>query len=203
MKRNLLATLIFSQGVRMLVGGDEMGRTQQGNNNAYCQDNEISWLSWGLEQRDRELLDFTKQALEIFRSNPVLRRRSFFTGRPVAGERVKDLMWLRPDGREMTDEDWGDDENRILGMLVYGRATDEVDERGRPIFGDTLLLLLNGGVRSRAFRMPRMERTGVWEELLDTARPDPRPVQKPTVALAAHSVVLLRYLENRAAIAAP
>jgi glycogen operon protein len=196
MKRNFLATLIFSQGVRMVLGGDEIGRTQQGNNNAYCQDNEISWVHWELSARDRRLLEFTKDALRIFRSNPVLRRRSFFTGRPLAGDGVKDLTWVRPAGGEMADEDWGDAENRILGMLIHGRATDEVDERGRPVFGDTLLLLLNGGWRSRAFTLPVLERPGLWQETMNTARPGERLVRKPFVNLTAHSVILLRYAET-------
>jgi isoamylase len=196
MKRNFLATLIFSQGVRMVLGGDEIGRTQQGNNNAYCQDNEISWVHWELSGRDRRLLEFTKNALRIFRSNPVLRRRSFFTGRPLAGDGVKDLTWVRPAGGEMSDEDWGDAENRILGMLIHGRATDEVDERGRPVFGDTLLLLLNGGWRSRAFTLPVLERPGLWQEIMNTARPGERLVRKPFVNLTAHSVILLRYAET-------
>jgi glycogen operon protein len=195
MKRNFLATLIFSQGVRMILHGDEMGRTQDGNNNAYCQDNEVGWVDWDLAPRDRRLLEFTRESLRVFRSNPVLRRRSFFTGRQSPGDGVKDLTWVRPDGREMADENWADQENRILGMLVHGRATDEIDERGRPVYGDTLLLLLNGGWRSRVFTLPRVERSGVWEEVLNTARPGRRLVRKPTVNLTAHSVILLRYAE--------
>jgi isoamylase len=196
MKRNFLATLVFSQGVRMLSHGDEVGQTQRGNNNAYCQDNETTWVDWDLELTDRSLLDFTREALRIFRSNPVLRRRSFFRGRPIAGDGVKDLTWVRPDGQEMTDRDWGNLENRILGMLVHGRATDEVDERGRPVYGETLLLLLNGGWRSRMFALPRVERPGIWEEMLNTARTGSRLVRRPTVNLTAHSVILLRYAET-------
>ena len=195
MKRNFMATLIFSQGVRMILGGDEIGRTQQGNNNAYCQDNEISWFNWEQSSAHRETLRFTRQALAIFRSNPVLRRRSFFTGRPLSGG-SKDLTWIRPDGNEMTEEDWADPENRILGMLIHGRATDEVDERGRPIFGDTLLLLLNGGTRSKPIALPRLDRSGVWEETINTARAGTHPVTRPNVNLRAHSVMLLRFSET-------
>jgi isoamylase len=198
MKRNFLATLIFSQGVRMILMGDEIGRTQQGNNNAYCQDNEISWVNWELSGRERRLLEFTRHALAVFRSNPVLRRRSFFTGRPMAGNGFKDVAWIRPDGEEFQDQDWNDPDNQIIGMLIQGRATDEVDERGRPVFGDTLLLLLNGGGRSRVFALPRMERTGAWEEVINTSRHEStsRPVRKPTVNLTAHSVIMLRYDER-------
>ena len=130
------------------------GRSE-GNNNAYCQDNELSWFDW--EHRDLDMLEFTRETLKIFRSNPVLRRRSFFSGM-LDGGRQKDVMWVRADGAEMTDEDWSDPENRVLGMLIPGRATDERDERGRRIRGDTVLLLLNGGSRSRKVTLPRLRR---------------------------------------------
>jgi isoamylase len=195
MKRNLLATVVFSQGVRMVLGGDELGRTQGGNNNAYCQDNETSWVDWQLDPEDEELLRFTRAILRIFHSNPVLRRRTFFTGRPMADGGVKDLTWVRPDGEEMWHEDWQDPENHILGMLLHGQATDEVDERGRPIFGDTLLLLLNGGSRSRYFTMPGVEGQGSWQELVNTSRPElpRRTVRAEGVMLVAHSLMLLRF----------
>jgi isoamylase len=196
MKRNFLATLILSQGLRMVLGGDEMGRTQRGNNNAYCQDNDISWVNWELAKRGRDLLAFTRRLIQIFHSNPVLRRRSFFTGRPLLPEGIKDLMWIRPDGQEMTDQEWNDPDNHILGMLIDGHATDEVDERGRPVYGDTLLLLLNGGTRSTFFQLPKVDAPGGWQELLNTARPDStRAVKTPGVNLISHSVILLRYAE--------
>jgi isoamylase len=191
-KRNLLATLFLSQGVPMLVAGDEMGRTQLGNNNAYAQDNEISWVGWDLEPLDRELLAFTRQLVQIRSENPVLRRRTFLTGKPIEGVGAKDLSWLRPDGAEMTDEDWADDANQIVGMLLHGRATDEVDERGRPVFGRTVLILLNGSGRSRPFTLPRLEEPGVWRMLINTAQPGQRGVRGETVNLVAHSFVLLR-----------
>jgi glycogen operon protein len=199
MKRNLLATLIFSQGVRMLLGGDEMGRTQRGNNNAYSQDNDVSWVTWDLSDRDRQLLEFTQRALEIFRSNPVLRRRSFFTGRLIDGEGAKDVMWIRPDAQEMTAQDWADGANQVLGMLVDGHATDELDERGRPIYGDTVLLLLNAGARTRSFQLPKGG--GGGEELINTVRsggaPEPRP-RRPgqTIGVPGQSLVLLRWVEE-------
>jgi glycogen operon protein len=200
MKRNFLATLIFSEGVRMILGGDEFGRTQHGNNNAYCQDNDISWFDWELSGRDRRLLEFTRYVLAVFHSNPVLRRRSYFTGRPIQPDGAKDVSWIRPDGEEFAEEDWADPGNQIIGMLISGRATDEVDERGRPVFGDTVLLLLNGGSRSRPFMLPRLERAGTWEEVVNTARHDvgTRPVRKPNVNLTAHSVIMLRYDEHMA-----
>jgi glycogen operon protein len=191
-KRNFIAALLLSQGVPMLLGGDEMGRTQSGNNNAYAQDNEITWFDWDLDQPRRDLLQFTRDVVDIVRSNPVLRRRSFFRGRPVA-EGVKDVMWIRSDGAEMTDDDWSDARLHHLGMLIPGPGADEVDERGRPVFGDTLLLLVNGGARSRFFLMPALEEQGMWQEILNTARPGRRVVRKPGVPLVAHSLVLLRH----------
>jgi glycogen operon protein len=193
MKRNFLATLFFSQGVRMLLAGDEFGRSQQGNNNAYCQDNEISWVDWDLDDAALALLEDTRQMAELFRSNPVLRRRDFFTGRQMTPDGWRDVTWVRPDGEEMTEADWRNAENRTLGMLILGRATDDIDERGRAVFGDTVLLLVNGGARSRSYTLPRFERPGVWEELLNTARSGRREVKLPTVNLTAHSTILLRH----------
>jgi isoamylase len=197
MKRNLIATLVFSQGVRMLLGGDELGRTQRGNNNAYCQDNQISWVSWDLGPEERELLAFTRRTLEIFRENAVLRRRSFFRGVATSrdGQRdaVKDVMWIRPDGNELEQQDWDDAEGRLLGMLLPGRATDEVNERGRPVFGDTLLLLLNASDRSRLFILPPQGRAGVWREILNTARQGERVIRRAGLNLVAHSLILLRF----------
>jgi glycogen operon protein len=198
MKRNLMATLAFSQGVPMLLHGDELGRTQRGNNNAYCQDSEISWVDWELDPLRRGLLSFARDVLAIRRRNPVLRRRTFFTGRPMAANGAKDLMWVRADGGEMADADWRDPENRVLGMLVQGRATDDINERGRPVYGDTVLLLLNGGARSRAFLLPRMEEAGAWQEVVNTARPGtpPRVIRRDRVNLVAHSLILLRLAED-------
>ena len=189
MKKNFLATLVFSQGVRMLLGGDEMGRTQGGNNNAYCQDNEISWVHWDPDAEGRELLGFTREILRIFRDNPVFRRRGFFTGRPVRGE-IKDVTWLHPSGREMTDGDWADGMLRSVGMLIDGEATDEVDERGRPVRGRTVLLMLNGGENSRRFVIPQIGLPGVWVELMNTSRTGTRPIRRRAVNVIAHSMIL-------------
>ena len=191
-KRNMLATLFFSQGVRMVLGGDEIGRSQQGNNNAYCQDNEISWFDWNLDKPAKDLFDFTRELAQIVMGNPVLRRRDFFTGRPVGSDGIPDVTWIRPDGNELTEADWEDPELRTLGLRLLGKATDEVDERGRAVYGDTLLLLLNGGSRSRLHTLPTPEAGGVWEELLNTARPGRRLVRQPTVNLTSHSLILLR-----------
>ncbi|GMU81712.1 MAG: glycogen operon protein GlgX homolog [Planctomycetota bacterium] len=193
MQRNFLATLALSQGVPMLLAGDEIGRTQRGNNNAYCQDNELSWTAWDLAPGQRELLEFTIQVLAIRKRNSVLRRRSFFRGTPVENHREKDLAWLRPDGQEMREEDWQDHARQTLGMLIVGQATDETDERGRMITGDTLLLIVNGGAQPCEFRVPAMERGGLWREVVNTARPGRRFVELGHVEVPEHSLILLDF----------
>ena len=197
MKRNLLATLIFSQGVRMLLSGDEFGRSQGGNNNAYCQDNEIGWVDWEYDGAGRDLCEFTRRCLQIFRDNPVLRRRSFFTGAPVGNGKARDVAWLRPEGGEMTQTNWHHPGGHSIGMLLHGDATDELDDRGRRLVGDTLLVLLNGGSRSCLFTLPVLERPGAWEEVLNTARGGERAIRRPGVNLVAHSLIVLRYRRPR------
>jgi glycogen operon protein len=189
--QSLLASLMLSQGVPMLLGGDEMGRTQRGNNNAYCHDSEVSWLDWDLSPDDRETLEFTRRLLEAVRRNPVLRRRSFFTGRALGTDGTKDLKWLRPDGEEMGDADWAQHDNYVLGMLIDGEATDEVDERGRAVQGNTVLVLVNGGERSKYFVLPKVEGHGVWTEVLNSARPGTRRHRGRALNLLPHSLMLL------------
>jgi glycogen operon protein len=195
-KRGFLATLAFSQGVPMITAGDEMGRSQRGNNNAYCQDNEISWIDWDLDERARRLLEFTREVFKIRHRNPVLRRRGFFHGQPLAAlDSVKDVSWVREDGAEFAETDWRDQSRMVLGMLIAGRATDEVDERGRLISGNTLLLLINGDERDVAFRPPMVDLPGVWREMINTARAGRRYVDPGELNLAAHSLILLEYQE--------
>jgi glycogen operon protein len=167
-QRNFLATLILSQGVPMLLAGDEMGRTQQGNNNAYCQDNEISWLNWKLTRPERDLLEFTRFLIDIFHRHPVLRRRKFFQGRTIRGSEVKDLAWFRPDGKEMSDEDWNNPSARCLGLRLAGDAIDEVDSHGERIVDDTFLVLLNAHYEAVPFTLPAHRRKLRWEVVLDT-----------------------------------
>jgi glycogen operon protein len=188
--RNLLATVAFAQGVPMITAGDEMGRTQQGNNNAYCQDNELGWVDWSLDDDARALLEFARRAFAIRRDNPGLRRRRFFSGEAGA---TKDVSWVRADGAEMTEEDWHDPGAHVLGMLIHAAAAEERDERGRPVGGDALLLLVNGGTRSRSFTLPKPDRPGTWCEMLNTARPGTRPMKTRATTLVAHSLVLLRH----------
>ncbi|NUS97523.1 MAG: glycogen debranching protein GlgX [Gemmatimonadaceae bacterium] len=194
--RNFIATLAFSQGVPMISHGDEIARSQKGNNNAYAQDNELTWMDWQLDDRRRALLDFTRDAIALRLANPVLRRRHFFnTGEKKDG--VKELIWLAADGHEMTDAQWHDANNRALGMLIHGEATDEHDDRGRPIKGDTLLLLMNPGDAECNFTIPDLAGPGVWVTLVDTARPHSKAVRDHTVVLAPYSLVLLRFGTER------
>nr|MBA2252232.1 glycogen debranching protein GlgX [Nitrospirales bacterium] len=167
-KRNFLATLLLSQGVPMICGGDEIGRTQRGNNNAYCQDNELSWYDWKLDRSSRDLFAFVQQLLTLRREQPVLRRRRFFQGRQIWGSEVKDLAWFRPDGKEMTDEDWNKGYVRCLGLRLAGDAIEEKDEKGRRIIGDTILILLNAHHEALPFTLPAHKRGVRWETLLET-----------------------------------
>ncbi len=192
-KRNFMATLAFSQGVPMISHGDELGRTQMGNNNAYCQDGPLTWVDWNLTPLQRQLLGFTRAVFTIRAANPVLRRRNYFRHEPRHPGEPKDLTWLRPDGTEMTEADWDDPGNHVLGMLILGEATDEVDERGRRLMGEAILLLTNGGARSRPFTLPVMHAPGGWTEILNTAHPVPRTVRQGKVSVVAHSLMLLRY----------
>jgi isoamylase len=168
-KRNMLATLLLSQGVPMICGGDEMGRTQQGNNNAYCQDNEISWVDWQMSKPQETLLAFTKSLISLRQHHPVFRRRRFFQGRQIRGTEVKDLSWLRPDGKEMTDEDWAKGYVRCLGVRLVGNAIQEKDAKGRPVVDDTFLILLNAHHEPRPFTLPAHKPGLKWQPVLDTA----------------------------------
>jgi isoamylase len=170
-RRNLMATLLLSVGVPMISGGDELGRTQEGNNNAYCQDNESSWTCWENTPERRDFLEFTRRLIRIWKDHPVLRRRKFFQGRRIRGADVLDIAWLDPSGREMTDETWSSPDVRCLGVRLNGDAIDEVDERGARIIGDTLLLLLNGADQPIAFTLPMTAPEERWETLIDTADP--------------------------------
>lgn len=168
-KRNFLTLLFLSQGVPMLCGGDEIGRTQQGNNNAYCQDNEISWFDWNLDRAQSDLLAFVRHLIAFRKRHPVLRRRRFFQGRHIRGSEVKDLSWFRPDGKEMTDEDWNAGYAKSLALRLAGDAIAERDQKGRPIVDDTLLVLLNAHHTPLAFTLPAHKRGIRWHPVLDTA----------------------------------
>ena len=197
--RSYLATLAFSQGVPMLAHGDELGRTQSGNNNAYAQDNEITWVNWDLDKAQKDLLAFTRKLLALRQAYPVLRRRHFFRGAAVSGSAHKDVTWVRADGTEMTEVDWLNPEARVLGMLIDGKATDEVDERGHAVTSDTLLIILNSGEDAVPFTLPTVDADAekIWVIMVDTSCDEAPVVRNQTVSLEAHAVMLLRFGTDR------
>ncbi|HVE13849.1 MAG TPA: glycogen debranching protein GlgX [Elusimicrobiota bacterium] len=174
-KRNLMATLLFSEGVPMLCGGDELGRTQKGDNNAYCQDNPLGWTHWDLSSEQREFLAFVRRLIELRKAHPVFRRRRFFQGRPLRGGSVKDISFLEPSGAEMSDSDWSSGSIKRLGIRLAGDAMEELDASGARVVDDTLLWLLNAHHERAPFRLPPTRRGQAWELLLDTASPDAEP----------------------------
>jgi isoamylase len=195
--RTFLATLAFSQGVPMLAHGDELGRTQKGNNNAYAQDNELTWMPWDLTEEQQRLQAFTRKLLALRQAHPVLRRRHFFRGQLLQGSQRKDVTWLRPDGKEFTDADWGNAEAQCFGMLLDGMATDEVDDRGHVVSGDTLLLLLNGGETPVRFTLPVLGEMKIWAVMVDTAKHELPVVRRGRVTVDPHTLMLLRYGADR------
>jgi isoamylase len=168
-KRNFLAFLLLSQGVPMICGGDEIGRSQRGNNNAYCQDNEVSWLDWNLDERRLALLEFTRRMTAFRAKHPSLHRRRFFQDRQIRGTVQKEVVWLRPDGAEMTDEEWQSDAARALAIRLSGEFLDLVDESGQPLTDDTLLILLNAHPEAVTFSLPARPPEAAWELVFDTA----------------------------------
>ena len=170
-RRNFMATLLLSVGVPMISGGDELCRTQGGNNNAYCHDSPISWTDWTLTAECREFLEFTRRVIRIWKDHPVLRRRKFFQGRGIRGVNVLDIAWLDPAGAEMTDETWNATEARALGVRLNGDAIQEVNERGERIVGDTLLVILNSSDGNIPFVLPPTLPIERWQTLLDTTEP--------------------------------
>jgi glycogen operon protein len=167
-RRSLFATLLASQGVPMICAGDELSRTQHGNNNAYCQDNEVGWMSWKLNAKQREFLEFCRRAIKIAQTQPALSRRKFFQGRSIRGTEVKDIVWLEPSGHEMTNDDWNAGHVRCLGVLLNGNAIDELDEEGNRVVGDTILILLNAHDHIVTFQLPDHQDGRPWELLFDT-----------------------------------
>ena len=166
---NLLATLLLSQGVPMLVAGDEIDRTQRGNNNAYCQDNEISGLDWDLKEHGMHLLALTRRLIQIRNAHPVFERRRFFQGRPIRGSAIKDIVWIKPDGGEMTDAEWQQAYARCLGVYLSGDGLAERDERGRAIAGYSFLVLFNAHHEKIPFVLPSPVAGVRWLTVMDTA----------------------------------
>ncbi len=204
-QRNFMATLFLSQGVPMILGGDEISQTKGGNNNTYCQDNDISWTNWDLDKEQKDLLEFTRMVIRLRREHPVFRRQNFFRGRLMRERHLEDVAWFKPDGTEMTDEDWGLPYARSLGMVLAGDVIGEQDARGNPVVDDTMLVLLNAHWESISFTMPpfRFEGQwglfeGKWELVLDTtASQDKRkinPVRSGEVfELGSRSMAVFRF----------
>jgi glycogen operon protein len=178
-KRNFMATLLLSQGVPMICGGDEISRTQNGNNNGYCQDNELSWYDWNLDDPRKALLAFTQRLIEMRKEHPNLRRQKFFQGRRIdphaaldlevaSGRHVQDITWVRPDGQEMTEEEWVQGWVRCLGLQLSGKTLDHVDALGQQVTDDTFLILFNPHWEPIDFYMPSYHGEECWQLLLDT-----------------------------------
>jgi isoamylase len=195
-KRNFLATLIVSQGVPMLNMGDEVSRSQQGNNNAYAQDNELSWMPWQWDERQKALLDFTRRMVRLRIEEPVLQRRRFLQGAHIWDSELKDIAWFRADGKEMKKDDWAKADTRWLGMMLGGDAIATPDAVGNRIKGDTLLVLFNAQHEPKSFTLPAIEWGKDWEIVTDTA--DIKGSARPhapaggKIELAERSMVILR-----------
>jgi glycogen operon protein len=187
-QRNFLATLLLSQGAPMLLGGDEWGRSQDGNNNAWCQDNELSWFRW--DEADVELLQFTRGLIELRRKHPVFRRTKFFEGK---GERLPDVWWMRPDGRRMTRRDWDNPAARAIGAFLNGDELSEETPRGEELRDDSFLLIFNAHYEDMTFRLPARRFGTRWEPVLHTGRFEAeRLVPGADVTVEARSVTVFR-----------
>jgi glycogen operon protein len=187
-----VTTLVLSQGIPMLLGGDELGRTQRGNNNAYCQDNEISWFDW--QHMDQGLVEFTRRLLHIQARHPVFRRRRWFKGRPVRGAGVSDIAWFRPDGEEMSEQDWGEAYAKSFAVFLNGDGLRELDDDGRPVRDDSFLLVFNAHHEPLPFTMPAASFGRDWSVLIDTANAGDAPARSvgagEHIEVAARSVVV-------------
>jgi len=197
-RRNFIATLFLSQGVPMLLHGDELGRTQLGNNNVYCQDNETSWVDWSLAKTNSDLVEFTARLAALRAKHPVFRRRKFFQGRPLRkGDDRRDIAWFNPDGEEMTEADWDTNFGRAVGVFLNGDAMDELDRRGEWVTDDSFLLCFNAWHEVVDFRIPDGEYGSNWHVVVDTslesnAEPDTHWAGGSTLPVPARSLVVLQ-----------
>ncbi len=196
-QRNILATLFLSQGVPMLLGGDEFNRTQSGNNNAYCQDNEISWFNWEFDEAAQDMTRYVRRLARIRRDFPLLRRRRFFRGRPKSPDGFKDIAWIRPDGKDMSDADWAAGSSSI-GLRLAGDEIEEPDAEGSVIVTPSLMLIVHAGPEPIEFVLPNIDRTGIehtWELILDTddarGEAEARFAESSTVAIPGRTIWLL------------
>jgi glycogen operon protein len=199
-KRNMLTTLLLSQGVPMIAHGDELGRTQHGNNNVYCQDSKTSWVDWDDARQHSVLTEFTAALTRLRAAHPVFRRRRFFQGRPIRGSNIDDIAWLRPDGQQMSDDDWNAGSAKTIGIFLNGRGIPERDDLGERIVDDSFLLLINAHHRPITFTLPDANYGGSWEIVVDTSDPllaNARRRQRDAVAggrlrVQARAMIVLR-----------
>jgi glycogen operon protein len=170
-KRNFMALLLLSIGVPMISGGDELGRTQRGNNNAYCQDNEISWYPWELSDEDQKFLEFVRKVAAIRKRQPVIHRKDFFRGKKLAdGTYLNEVYWLRPDGKYMQESDWTDGNAKAIGILIEGSGLEEVDSHtGERLKGNTLLAFCNASHVDITYKLPKHKAHEHWELLIETS----------------------------------
>jgi isoamylase len=192
-QRNLLTTMFLSQGVPMLVAGDEFGRTQGGNNNAYCQDNDISWLNW--DDMDDKLLKFTQQLIALRTAHPAFRRRRWFQGQPIKGKGLEDIAWFLPDGVEMSDENWNLDFAKSLGIFINGKGLHYVSPIGENITDDNFYMIFNAHHESLDYQIPEKIRGKSWTKVLDTSDDiigDANINDKEIISVNARSIVLLQ-----------
>jgi isoamylase len=199
--RNFLATLLLSQGVPMLSMGDEIGRTQKGNNNAYCQDNEISWTHWDIDEAKQKLLDFTSKLIELRRSHPNFRRKKFYQDRTIRKSVVRDIAWFGSDGHEMSEDEWNSKWIRSLGLMFNGETLNVVDDvMGRPVVDDTFLILINSYHEGVEFTIPKSPHERGWVSVLDTADEED-PFKEESInssrILTGRSLMLLKEMPSR------
>jgi glycogen operon protein len=193
--RNFLATLLLSQGVPMICGGDEIARTQFGNNNAYCQDNELSWFDWTRAAQQQSLFAFVAGLIELRKKHPNLRRRNFYQDRSIRNSLVKDIAWFASDGHEMTDEEWNSGWIRSIAVVINGETLGTVDEMGRPLVDDTFLVLINSYHDAVGFMLPSSPRNRPWRNMVDTGNlesPFSNGPVEPSLHVAGRSLRLLR-----------
>lgn len=197
-KRNFLATLLISQGVPMICSGDEYGRTQKGNNNVYCQDNEISWFNWDWDERQKALYEFTCELAKTRLRSPVMHRRRFFQGRHIHGSGVTDIRWIKPDGRDMEDDEWHSSYVRSIGMLLNGRVMDEYDDRGNKITDSVYFLIVNSYWESVHYILPKTDKEVQWEMIVDTYHQEKSfndvVLKENKIKINERSLVLLRQI---------
>ncbi|NJN07943.1 MAG: glycogen debranching protein GlgX [Richelia sp. RM2_1_2] len=198
-RRNFLVTLFLSQGVPMILMGDEMGRTQGGNNNPYCQDNEISWLDWELQEENENLLDFTRQLIDFRRRHPVFRRRKWFQGRAIRGREVTDISWFNPDGRKMTEEQWNSGFAKAIGIYLNGEGIGSPGPRGERIIDESFLILFNAHYEMLEFSIPSELQEWEWLTIIDTTKHrfvqrGKRYIEDKPINVEARSIIILQRL---------